>query len=462
MLNILYIPKRFSKDGIVSERQLYQPRRTYQYYLNRFSGLPQDFSSKKYVVIDCGKIITNLRTIPRRKTSIIITPRIEWQALVAIGKAIWTVVSSKSFMYATMALVGAYSVYSYVSMKNRLPNFGLNGEGLDDGSPTYGWDGIHQVCEVGIPVSVIYGQHRTGGNVINEYVSSDGDKNYLHSLTCLCEGEIESIDEGQIDNNPIENYTGITVTKRYGTNDQTVIPNYEDLHNMSVSIDVEMLKDDPYVYTTVDEDVEAFEIHLSLPQGLWQQDEESGQLSAWSVTYQVEYKLHSAGSYTDLGTFTISEKNRSTVRRIFRKAGLTAGQYDIRITKTSDDSDDYHTGVLVLQYFDEIKCDDIKYVNSALVAVDALATNQLGNTAPNITWVVKGKKVLIPDVRTESGSSGAPVDWDDYYWDPDAEVFRLFADDSELYWDEVSYVTAYSANPIWCCSGTLFRILGMG
>lgn len=452
MLNLVYVPKRFSREGIRSELTVYEEGKSYNHYLRRCSQLPFKFDSKKYLVIDGGNVVKNLRAIPRRKAHIIVTPKVEWGALVVVGKAIWSFALAHPYQFwaiTASTLATGYSVYSALTTRVRAPNMGSVGAGLDESSPTYGWDGIKQTCDIGVPVAIIYGQHRTGGNVINEYVRTDGNLNYYHCLTSLGEGEIEAIESGLINKNPIENFTDVVVTKRYGTNDQTVIPNFEDLHNLSDSIDVELLKNDDYVYTTVDDDVEAFEIHLSLPQGLWQQDASTGQLSAWSVTYRVEYKLHAAGSYTDLGTFTISEKNRSTVRRVFRKTGLAAGQYDIRITRTSDDSDDWHTGLLYLQYIDEIKCDDLSYPNSALVAVEAMATNQLSGSAPNITWEVKGRKVRIPEVLTEEG--GDPVDWDDYYWDPDAEVFKLFADDSVLYWDEETYVTAYSANPIWCC-----------
>jgi len=447
MIKLVYVPIRFSTEGVVSEFIKHEKGKSYTRYIEEFSKLPEGLDLKKCSVIDAGAVIEILDGEPEAMTTIVITPKIEWFAIVALGKAIWAYGIAHPYIFWATVVSLSYSVYSALTTKPRTPTFGGIGSGLDESSPTYGWEGIKQTCEPGIPVSIPYGEHRVGGNVINEYIRTDGDKNYYHCLTALGEGEIESIDEGMINKNPIANFSGVTITKRYGTNAQTVIPNFEDLHNLSAAINVELLKNDPYTYTTVDSDVEAFEIHLSLSSGLWQQNSETGQLSAWAVTYRVEYKLAADPVYTDLGTTTISTKNRSTVRRVFKKAGLTAGQYNIRITRTSNDSDDYHTGIMYLQYFDEIKCDDLSYPNTALVAVEALATNELSSSAPNITWVRKGRKVSIPAVLL-----GSVVQvWDDYYYDPDSSKFKLLVDDTELTWDAVTYVDAYSANPIWCC-----------
>ena len=88
-----------------------------------------------------------------------------------------------------------------------MPDFGVatGGTGsLDEGSPTYGWDGAQTTQEVGIPIAVVYGEHKIGGNIINQFLWEDGEKNYLNVLIALCEGEIESIGQIYINDNPIE------------------------------------------------------------------------------------------------------------------------------------------------------------------------------------------------------------------------------------------------------------------
>lgn len=408
------------------------------------------------IIID-GKVVESLNIPIDNQSEILITPALE---LEAIGTFLEWAFVTHWFTTTMIILSAGFAVYQAVSAP-RLSGFGSYGSGMDESSPTYGWEGIRTIQEVGVPVKVIYGEHRTGGNILNQYVSTDGDLQYLNILIGVCEGEIDSISGVQINDNPVENFSDIDTAYRLGTNDQTVIPNFEDLHNV-YGINAQLLKDPgdnskSYTYTTADSDVEGFEIYLTLPNGLFQVNSTSGAITSWDVTYQVEYKLHTDGSWTDLGTTTISGKSRSTLRRIYRKDGLTAGQYDIRITRTSDDSslDPQMTGDLYLTSIDEIKTDDLAYPNTALYSIRALATNQLSGTTPNVTFVIKGKKVSIPDVLTEEG--GDPVDWEDYYYDPVSETFKLLSDGTELYWDESSFTTAWSANPIWCLKDLLLN-----
>ena len=206
-----------------------------------------------------------------------------------------------------------------------------------------------------------------------------------------------------------------------------------------------MTKDNAHTYQTADDDVEGFEIHLQLNGGLFQQDS-NGVVKDWAVTYKVEYKITGNGGWVDLGSTTITAKSRTTVRRVFRKIGLTAGQFDIRVTRTSDDSslDPYMQGDLTWVQIDEIKTDDYSYPGIVLLGIEALATEQLSGSMPNFTCIADVKKNL-PKVM----NGAAEVDWEDYYWDPDAELYKLLADDTELSWDDTTFVDKYNANPIW-------------
>ncbi len=409
-------------------------------------------------IIISGKVEKSLNKRLDNDDEIIVTPKIKdlGSILWGIYMGVMTALAGSGFtgtllgciaFYASILSV-AYSVYSAISAGLNKPTFGSYGGGLDESSPTYGWDGVKTIQEVGVPVKIVYGEHRTGGNIINQYISTDGDKQYLNMLIAIGEGEIESISGIKINELPETNFEGIDIEYKYGTNDQTVIPNFADLHNL-YSINVNLEKDNPYTYTTIDDDIEAFDVSFLLPAGLYQVAS-SGAILAWDVTYKVEYRVHGVGDYIEAGTETISGKSRTALRRVFRKEGLSPAQYDIRVTRTSENSslDPAKAGDLYLASIDEIKTDDLAYPNTALVGIKALATDQLSGQTPNVTFVIKGRKVRIPKVLTVLG--GDEVDWEDYYYDPDDEVFRAFSDDGELYWDEATYVERWSANPIWC------------
>lgn len=460
MITIKYLPNRFDKAGRIEKRLKFSRESRLSNYLSEFRDLPF-LDHRKFDIIVSGKVVKDFKEFINDGDEIIITPKIEDPATIfGIIATIATAVGASATVAATIAAVGTllvigatlaaigYSIY-LATQSPSLPSFGTSsgGGGLDEGSPTYGWDGIRTNRDVNLPVPIIYGEHKVGGTAINEYIWTDGDKNYLNTLLALCEGEIESVSSIKINDNPIANFSGVVTTTKTGVNNQTVIPNFEDLHNI-VSVNIQLLKDSPYTYTTIDNDVEAFEIKLLFPGGLYQADGSTGEILSWQVSYKVEYKLSSSGTWIDLGTTTVSEKTRSAIRRVFRKDGLTAGRYDIRVTRTSNNSSLSPTqnGDLYLQSVDEINTDDLSYPNTALLGVEAIAQEQLSGASPNYSCIVKGRKISVPRVM----NGGSEVDWTDYYWDPATNQFKLFAGGTVLSWDGSTYVTKWSANPIWC------------
>lgn len=442
MVKVRKIDNPFQPDQAEIKEFDYSRGKSLRDYLNE-SGF--EYADRRVIVT--GKAVEDLDVRLDEGDEITVIPEVEAPVVAvvsAIISAVWAYAVAHPFLFAFYVLSMAYSVYQYMNQP-KMPDFNLGSSGMDEGSPTYGWDGVQTIQEVGVPVALVYGEHRVGGNIINQFLWEDGDNNYLNVLLALCEGEIEAVEDIEVNSNPINNFDGVSIAKRYGTNNQDLISNFEDLHNI-YPVNATLTKNNSYVYTTVDSDVEAFEIHLRCNNGLYQQNSSSGDIQSWSVSYRVEYKLHSEGTYTDLGIATISAKSRSVVRRVYRKAGLTPGQYDIRITRTSDDSslDPLKQGDLSLFQIDEIKTDDLSYPNTALLGLQLLATDQLSGSMPNITSVVKGKKILVPDVL----NAGAPVDWEDYYWA--GSDYRLLADDTLLSWNGTTYADKYSANPVWC------------
>jgi predicted phage tail protein len=392
---------------------------------------------------------------------ILIYPCIGWEAIGALIVWAFAYAAANAFYIGMAALVIGYAIYSVCSApKAKSPSYGTSDSGsIADSSPTYGWDGVQTTQAVGLPIPIIYGEHMVGGNIINAFVSDNGDKAYLNILLALCNGEIDSVGDIFINDNPIVNFSDIVVEKKYGTNDQTVIANFGDLHN-AYNVGANLLKADPYVYTTKDSDVEGFDIAFRLSSGLFYTNSSNGSIGSWAVTYQVEYSVAGEDDYTDLGTVTIDACSRTAIRRTFSKRGLAAGQYDIRITKTSDDPDFYHVGDLTLYSVDEIKTDDLAYPNTALIGFKLLATDQLSGSTPNITSIVKGTKVSQPKIM----NGAVEVAWEDYYWDPaGAGAWKLLVGDTPLTWDGTTFVTKWCASPAWCLKDLLTSTLyGLG
>jgi predicted phage tail protein len=444
MITVKYIPNILSPEGRKEFTLDYNRGYVVKDYIKQ-AGLETEHMR----VIVSGAKLTKLDIPVDNFDEVIVTPELKGPVIQAVI-AFWGVYGAVISLAAAVISLG-YAIYQAVSFKKpAVPNFGSTGDGMDESSPTYGWNGIHTLQDVGCPIPIVYGEHKVGGNIINTFIRNDGNKNYLNILLGLCEGEIEDITEIKINDNPIANFDGITTYERLGTNAQTVIPNFHDLHDLHAQSQL-LTKDNAYVYTTVLTNVEAFELYFTFPYGLYTQNATSGGLSTAEATYQVEYKLHSDGSYTDLGSTTVSDKSRTAVRRVYRKDGLTAGQYDIRITKTSDDSTTFVITDLQLTNVDEIRTDDIRYPNTAILGIEAMATEQLSSSMPNISCIVLGRKVSVPQVIYD----GSDVDWEDYYWDSVALEFKRFVDDASCTWDGTSFVDKYSANPVWCIQDLL-------
>lgn len=58
---------------------------------------------------------------------------------------------------------------------------------------TYNWSGIKTMAKTDTPITIVYGTHMVGGNIVSLYTDSYNNTNYLYMLLALCEGEIEGI-----------------------------------------------------------------------------------------------------------------------------------------------------------------------------------------------------------------------------------------------------------------------------
>ena len=179
-----------------------------------------------------------------------------------------------------------------------------------------------------------------------------------------------------------------------GTNGQSAISLFGDNTTATLNVDA-AITTSWLSYTTNGANVTAFEILVEFQGGLFTV-ESDGALSTASVTLSVEYKLSSAGGWTSLGSFTFTEGKRAVLRRTIRADGLTAGRYDLRISRTTAESGSVtRIDAVRRTAINEIVNDAYVYPNVALGAVKALATDQLSGGTPTITWLVSGVKVKV-------------------------------------------------------------------
>lgn len=279
---------------------------------------------------------------------------------------------------------------------------------------------------------------------------TDPDKTYLNLLGAVAEGECADIDAStiEIEGNPIGNYDSDTIDIyiRKGTNNDTPIPGFNEIHSY-VNFVYNLNKQyDNATQRTAGTEIEAFAITLAF-NGLYRMSE-TGKVFTWDVTYRVEWKLASASTWSasDKDEVTITMKQQTQFTKQYRKDHLPAGQYDIRVTRLSATPNFYNIGNMTWTQLDEIRYDDLAYPNLAKVAMRILASEKLSGSIPNITAIVKGRKVLQPKILNAGGTW---LHYDEYYYDWTNQKYVEFSTENEAFWDEVTWVEDWTANPIW-------------
>ncbi|NQU44509.1 hypothetical protein HQ520_14555 [bacterium] len=386
-------------------------------------------------------------------------------------------------------IVGGILWAGWKAITPKLPLFNV---GDLSSSPTYGWDGIQSTAEAGVPVGAIYGTHRVGGNYINVYSTTENDSDTLYALLAISEGPIYSIagiaadtdsysdlatigDKIQINGNPISNLTGVEVCVRLGGDQQTRIPWFANANNQ-VAYGQQLLKDAVHTLTTTEgEEVDAVDVNFEI-QGLYKT--ENGKYKSKWATFRIMYKEHSEPTtWTELffplmddGTDnpdpndykTYIGKTSSTLRRTVRIEFPTPGRYDVRIIKTTRDTEaaDEVVSNTLWESLNEIQYDTYTYPNTALLGLKIVATDQISGGLPEIKVDVLGIRVKAPDYE---GASGDDVNWVNTYWNDDNSEYRMVDDDTSLAWDGATLRRQYCANPIWCLYDLLTnRRYGLG
>lgn len=251
-------------------------------------------------------------------------------------------------------------------------------------SQTYGWGRQKALQGQGQSIPVTFGTVRTAGQLLAYHVSTDGDNQYLNVLLSGGEGPLDEISDIRIDGNPHTNYDGVQIETRLGTNDQAVMSHFSDTP-ADQALSFELAVGSPRTQQTEGNAGQGLEITLEFPGGLYYANDQGG-LDAASVTVKAEYRLV-GGSWVDWGTWTITEAKSSGFYRTYRIDGLSAGQYEVRVTclSKSGTSSRHSTKVYWIQLTHWVY-DDFILPNIAQVAIRALATSQLSGSLPDITW----------------------------------------------------------------------------
>jgi len=92
---------------------------------------------------------------------VLIIQEVGYEIIAAIGIGIWGVIGSYSWASLVILVINvASAIYSYCTA----PSAPSTGGGLNS-SPTYGWDGLQMQVRQGVPIPIVYGEHKISGHI---------------------------------------------------------------------------------------------------------------------------------------------------------------------------------------------------------------------------------------------------------------------------------------------------------
>lgn len=326
-------------------------------------------------------------------------------------------------------------------------------------SPTYNFGPIETTVRHGQEIPIVYGEHKFGGQWISVYqsINQNGDP-VLYGLISLGEGPIQSIAgvtadfdafrEDQLTNSfllpgggttdgtigvgvevndvPAKDIPGIELSGRLGNLNQSVIGGFSDLVTQ-YNIGIECSQANPVVYRTVGRP-NGIEFILNWPEGLFYSGP-SGLHAKTVPVYlffrQLVFTFADIVGYDYINGLppqysgyhfknaSVRAKKTSPFTTSIRIDNLPGTLYEFVIFRNwVDDPPDsgHHSKIIVQSVNERLHSQGISYVKRALLAVQAVPSETLGGGLPNVSAIVKGKKVWV----WKSGSTSAP--WFELEW----------------------------------------------
>lgn len=369
-------------------------------------------------------------TVVNDEDYIVVMPRVEGKffgVLLSIGMAVFTGGIASGAIFGIQSLIWRSVIAMAVGMIGNAIISKLTAPKVDrsnsEQSNTYGWGGTETVTGQGYPLAVTYGRMKSAGLLLSRHVISDGEKQYLNLLYCAGEGELSKIEDIRINANPISNYKDVQVDIRKGTNDQTVIPNFND-NFADQSLNYELTES--WNTQQVQGDAcDAIELTVGFPNGLYYSND-SGGADRTSVTLKAEIRkvgdeswqalplanqkgmaghikrrdawnfIKSDNSVTNTSDYAgrIEEATNNAFYRVFRFDNLEKARYEIRMRCSAKDGKSLrHVNKVYWVQLTQIIYDDFVHPGKALIGIKALATSQLSGTDPKVTWIQERSEV---------------------------------------------------------------------
>lgn len=329
----------------------------------------------------------------------------------AAGAVVWGAGGAISALTSAAIMVGGGLLVSSI-FPTTTPGFENNSSELSETSPTYSWSGYNNATSEGTILPIMIGERRVAPPLIAAHSENVDGKSYLYLLYAVSEGQIQSIYDIEINNQPASYYSNVTIETRNGTDNQTVIPYFNDVYS-DTQVNVLLNKSSYIVRDTSGTGIDAAQVHISLPMGLWYANDKGG-MDNQSMSLSIQYRKMGDTVWTNYSVATITSNSNSAINKSYRINFPERGQYQVqcKITSGPPEGNSRYGSKAVWAGLTEIITDDFTYPGVALLGLKILATDQLSGGIPTVTCIAKKTTHTFPLAGTVDLRN--PV-WANYY-----------------------------------------------
>ena len=282
----------------------------------------------------------------------------------------------------------------------------------DAPDPTYAFTGIENTASNGIPIPVVYGSHKVGGNYIdvslegnNPYLTGQQFGNLLDVTIGVCAGPISSFESTKINGNDLVTYNNtIDVEYNLGTEDQTALTSLGSASTFNVGLTLNDGAGDwqnPSTWTggeartyTTSTAVDRVRLNILHPEGLVAIHHSSGAHVPVPVAWEVRYRIADpVGAFTPWESYQTTSNVRSPFTTVTEITFPGREVYDVQVRKNWVYGAPIVFSRIDLDSVTEILNTNARYPLLATSHVRVEADTSLSGTLPTITQDVIGKVI---------------------------------------------------------------------
>ena len=252
-------------------------------------------------------------------------------------------------------------------------------------SPTYGIGATtNQISPYG-PVPILLGKYRiTPPYGARPFTESSGKDQYVNMLFCEGHGPIVKTNL-RLGETALEDFDDVTTEIKDGSDSSQVALFPSDMYQDDLSI--QLTYANGWQQRTTQPNATLIVLEFNFPQGIVQIQDDGKRINN-SVSFQVQHKLTSSGTWINSGVFTETGITASTILKSF-PIMVSLGQYDVRVARTTVDSESFQ--IINASYWTALKTYQPGWpITEPLLSKTAIrikGTEQLNGTPDNFNCI---------------------------------------------------------------------------